>query len=220
MSHTITLLDRVQLTHDTAHYVFDKPKGYDFAPGQATDLALDHDGWEDEWRPFTFTSLPGADALAFTVKSYADHDGMTYRMAALTPGDTVRIKDPWGAIEDKGPGVFIAGGAGITPFLGILNKRAAEGSLDGCTLIFANDAPRDIILRPLWDGLDALDTTYVLSEDARDAKKGYIDGALLDDLIDDFSQNFYLCGPPKMEEAVAELLTARGVTEDRLIRES
>ncbi|MEL7092991.1 MAG: FAD-binding oxidoreductase [Pseudomonadota bacterium] len=220
MSHTITLLDRVQLTHDTAHYVFDKPEGYSFTPGQATDMALNRTGWEEEWRPFTFTSLPSAGALAFTVKSYADHDGMTYRMAALTPGDTVRIKDPWGAIEDKGPGVFIAGGAGITPFLGILNKRAAEGTLENSHLIFANTAPRDIILRPLWDALDGLQTTYVLSEDAGDARTGPIDGALLDDVVDDWSQNFYLCGPPKMEDAVADLLTARGVSQDRLIRES
>ena len=96
-------------------------------------VALDKDGWRDEQRPFTFTGLPDADRLEFVIKSYPSHDGVTEQIADLKPGDSVLIEDPWGAIEDKGPGTFIAGGAGITPFIAILRARhAREGSLAGC----------------------------------------------------------------------------------------
>ena len=101
MTHRITLLERVPLTPDTAQYVFDKPTGYTFQPGQATDLALDRDGWKDAWRPFTFTRLPDAAALAVTIKSYPDNDGVTRRIVDLRPRDTVRIKAPWGARTAK-----------------------------------------------------------------------------------------------------------------------
>ncbi|WP_299971113.1 FAD-binding oxidoreductase [uncultured Roseobacter sp.] len=220
MTHKITLLDRVQLTHDTHHYVFTKPDGYAFKPGQATDLAIDRDGWRDEQRPFTFTSAPEAAALSFVIKSYSDHDGVTKALSDLAPGQTVLIGDAWGAIDDKGPGVFIAGGAGITPFLGILKDRAREAKLDGSHLIFANEAPEDIILQPFWEGRPDLKTTFVVGKNAGPAhREGQIDAALLDDVVDDWEGRFYLCGPPKMEESVAELLAARGVSGGRLIRE-
>lgn len=221
MTHQIELLETVPLTPDTAHYIFSKPDGYDFQPGQATDLAIDRDGWRDEDRPFMFTSDPEAPVLSFVIKSYPDHDGVTKELPDLRPGDTVKIGNPWGAIEDKGPGVFIAGGAGITPFLGILRNRARRGELDGCHLIFANETPEDIILHPLWEGLDTLRVTYVVSEDARNGQReGRIDANFLDDVVDDWDGRFYVCGPPAMEEAVIDILQLRGVSDDRLIRES
>lgn len=219
MTHTITLQDVVPLTRDTRHYVFTKPDGYTFTPGQATELALDRDGWRDETRPFTFTSAPYADILTFTIKSYPDHDGVTKRLWSLVPGDTVRIDDPWGAIEDRGPGVFIAGGAGITPFINILQRRAEKGQLDGCTLIFANNTARDIILRPLWETAEGLRCVFVVSETSEDLPARRIDGALLDQEVQDWNQPFYVCGPPDMEDDIAELLSDRGVPKDRIVRE-
>lgn len=219
MTHTITLQNVVPLTRDTRHYVFTKPDGYTFTPGQATELALDRDGWRDETRPFTFTSAPDADILTFTIKSYPDHDGVTKRLWSLVPGDTVRIDDPWGAIEDRGPGVFIAGGAGITPFINILQRRAEKGQLDGCTLIFANNTARDIILRPLWENAEGLRCVFVVSETSEDLPARRIDGALLDQEVQDWNQPFYVCGPPDMEDDIAELLSDRGVPKDRIVRE-
>jgi len=221
MTHTIALLETVPLTPDTAHYIFSKPDGYAFKPGQATDLAIDRDGWREETRPFTFTSDPEAPILSFVIKTYPDHEGVTRELPDLKPGDTVEIGDPWGAIEDKGPGTFIAGGAGITPFLGILRDRARRGALQGCHLIFANEAPEDIILHPLWEGLEDLRTTYTVEKAAQEGQReGQIDAALLDDVIDDWNGPFYVCGPPAMEDAVIDILKARGVTDDRLIRET
>jgi predicted ferric reductase len=39
------------------------------------------------------------------------------------------IRDVWGAIEYKGEGVFIAGGAGVTPFIAILRQLQADDKL-------------------------------------------------------------------------------------------
>ena len=149
MPHELTLKIKEQLTPDTHRYVFTKPEGIAFKPGQATEMTLMKDGWRDEGRPFTFTSLPDEDALEFVIKSYPDHDGVTEQLAKLVPGDTVEIVEPFGAITDHGPGVFIAAGAGITPFVSILDKHAAKGAMD-CTLIFTNATEADIILREKW----------------------------------------------------------------------
>ena len=219
MTHQVTLLETTQLTSDTRIYVFTKPEQYGFEPGQATELALDQDGWRDEARPFTFVSDPAADVLSIVIKSYPDRDGVTKRLPLLQPGETVLIDEPWGAIQDKGRGVFIAGGAGITPFIGILRHRVRRGELSGSHLIFANKTWDDIILRPLWTAMDGLEASFVLSDDDSGDRKGRLDAEMLDDLVDDWSQTFYLCGPPDMEDAIAEALKARGVPGDRIVRE-
>lgn len=221
MTHKLTLQATEPVTHDVTRLVTDRPEGYEFTPGQATELALDRDGWRDEGRPFTFTSLPGSEHLEFTIKSYPDHDGVTEKIPSLQPGDSVLIGDAWGAIEDRGPGVFIAGGAGVTPFISILRTRLArEGSAEGSHLIFANKRERDIILRAEWDAMPGLRTTYVLSdEDAEGALHGRVDGDLLDAQVQDWEKVFYVCGPPEMVEDVSDLLQARGVSGERLVTE-
>ncbi|MDF0600320.1 flavodoxin reductase [Psychromarinibacter sp. C21-152] len=221
MTHKLTLQAIEPVTHNVNHLVFDRPAGYEFAPGQATDFALDRDGWREEQRPFTFCNLPGSDTLEFVIKSYPSHDGVTEQIAKLQPGDTVLIEDAWGAIEDKGPGTFIAGGAGITPFIAILRARLdREGTLDGSQLIFSNTEARDIILREEWERMPGLDTTFTLTgEDAPGLPHARIDAGFLDRTVKDWSGMFYVCGPDKMVEDIAGLLRDKDVPAARIVSE-
>ncbi|WP_172292742.1 flavodoxin reductase [Pseudoruegeria sp. HB172150] len=222
MTHTLTLQKIEPVTHNVNHLVFNRPDGYDFVPGQATDFALDKDGWRDEQRPFTFTNLPDSDTLEFTIKSYPSHNGVTEQIAKLTAGDTVLIEDAWGAIEDKGPGTFIAGGAGITPFIAILRAREKrEGTLEGCQLIFSNATEKDIILRGEWEKMPGLKTVFtVTEEDAPGLPKRKIDADFLEETVADWDGVFYVCGPDKMVEDIEQILKDKGVPEDRIVVEA
>ncbi|GMN13260.1 flavodoxin reductase [Altererythrobacter sp. MTPC7] len=221
MPHHLTLKSIRAVTHNVNELTFDRPDGYDFKPGQATDFALDRDGWRDEKRPFTFTSLPQAEHLQFTIKSYPLHDGVTEQIGQMEGGEKVVLEDPWGAIEDKGPGTIIAGGAGLTPFLSILRARQAkDGTLDGYRLIFSNSCEKDIILREELERMPGLRLDLLLSdEDTEGTYHGRVDAEYLDQVDLDLDGLFYLCGPPPMEEDVSTLLKAHGVASDRLVRE-
>ena len=162
--HAITIRSIEPVTHDVRRYRCDKPEGYSFRPGQATEVRLDRDGWRDEERPFTFTSLPDDEHLEFTIKSYPDHDGVTEQLGLARAGDRLIIGDAWGAITDNGPGTFIAGGAGVTPFIAILRQRLAEQALDGCHLIFSNLTERDIIMRSEFEAMPGLRTTFLVTD--------------------------------------------------------
>jgi ferredoxin-NADP reductase len=105
------------VTHDVKQYRFEKTQGYSFIPGQATEVSINKPGWKEEKRPFTFTCLPTKPYLEFTIKSYRDHKGVTNELDQLKLGDDLIIRDVWGAIQYKGEGYIIAGGAGITPLL-------------------------------------------------------------------------------------------------------
>ena len=209
-----------RVTHDVVRLTTEKPDGYRFEPGQATDVTLDKDGWREETRPFTFAALADADHLQFVIKVYNDHDGVTRQIGNLTAGDRLLIDEPWGAIKYKGPGVFIAGGAGITPFIAILRDLQAKGRLAGNRLIFSNKTERDIILRDEFEAMDGLDCLFTVTDQPDSAlARGLVDRDFLSRHVTDFSQDFYVCGPPKMVESVSEDLEALGAEPDSMVFE-
>lgn len=220
MTHTLTITSLSPVTHDTWHLVCDRPAGFDFEAGQATHMALDRDGWRDEDRPFTMTSQPEDEAVEFVIKSYPDHYGVTKQIPDLKPGDAFIAEDPAGAITDHGQGVFLAAGAGVTPFIPLLDKHAKEG-VTGDRLIFANKTDRDIILKDKWDAMDGLRATYVISDQPdTDHLKGQIDREMLQDLLDDLGQTFYICGPKPFVNAMRDALTDLSVPKDKMVIEN
>lgn len=209
MQVSVEILDVVRVTHNVRHYRIERPRGYRFTPGQASELSLDKQGWRDEKRPFTFTGLVDDETLEFTIKSYFDHPGMTNELWSAGPGDRLILREPWGTIRYSGAGVFIAGGAGVTPFIAILRHLNATGKMTGNTLIASNRTEEEIILRAEFEAMSGLEILWTLTGDARTSLlQERIDLDFLKRHVGDFDQNFYLCGPDAM---VADL---RGALQD------
>jgi ferredoxin-NADP reductase len=208
------------VTHDVKRFRLEKPTGYEFIPGQATEVSINIPKWKEEKRPFTFTSLNEDPYLEFTIKIYSDHDGVTNALGKLTPGDELIIGDVWGAISYQGPGYFIAGGAGITPFIAILRDLARQNKTDGNVLFFSNKTPEDIILK---DELRAIlgDKAVFITTHEKDAAYhfGKIDRDYLKNHVQDFSKHFYVCGPDKMITDMNELLVSLGAKADTVVFE-
>jgi ferredoxin-NADP reductase len=120
--HVVKILKTENVTHNVKRFTLAKPDNYVFTPGQATDIVINLPVWKTERRPFTFTGLNEWDHLEFTIKIYDDHKGVTNKLGTLHAGDELILHDIWGAIHYKGEGVFIAGGAGVTPFIAILRQ--------------------------------------------------------------------------------------------------
>jgi ferredoxin-NADP reductase len=131
MAHIIKINNIQNLTHNVKRFTCEKPANYSFVSGQATEVAINKSGWQTEKRPFTFTSLSQSPDLEFTIKIYKDHPGVTNELDSLKVGDELIVEDVWGTIAYNGPGYFIAGGAGITPFISILRQLKHNNELDG-----------------------------------------------------------------------------------------
>jgi propane monooxygenase reductase subunit len=204
----VQILKTEMVTHNVRHYRVEKPKNFHFSPGQATEVSVDKPGWTDQKRPFTFTSLPDEPTLEFTIKSYRDHPGVTNMLWGCEAGDHLLLRDVWGTIQYRGVGTFIAGGAGVTPFIAILRSLNARGGLRGNRLIVSNKTEKDIILRDEFEAMDGLDTLWTVTDDVRSGLlQERIDADFLRRHVADLNQNFYLCGPDAM---VADL---RGALE-------
>jgi len=222
MPHTLTITDIQEVTRDVHQIRFEKPDDYSFTPGQATEIAIDKDGWRDEKRPFTFTSLNSDPYLEFVIKIYPDHDGVTKQIGKLNTGDALIIDEPWGTIEYKGEGVFLAGGAGVTPFIAILRDLDKKGKIGENKLIFSNKTDQDIILKEEFENILGDQFVNAITNEPTDKHlflDGHIDKAFLEDQIDDFSQPFYVCGPQPFNEAMMKYLKELGADPDALIFE-
>jgi cytochrome-b5 reductase len=125
--------------------------------------------------------------------------------------------------------LLVAGGAGITPIYsltkGILSNPADKTRIQ---LLWGVNGTRDIVLKDELEALekqypDRLHVTYAVSgpEAKADApslgdeskwRKGYVDKSLLQEAIakcqkgtfgSEKGEKVFLCGPPKMEDAIA-----------------
>jgi ferredoxin-NADP reductase len=206
------------VTHNVKRFIVERPEGYEFTPGQATEMALPTA--PDDGHPFTFTGLEDDAVLEFTIKGYYDHNGMTRKLHKLVAGDELLIGPAWGAITYEGPGVFIAGGAGITPFIAILRSLRDAGKIKGNRLLFSNTTAADVIAEKEFR--DMLDDDFV-STLTRDEAAGHlhrrIDKDFVAEHIDDFSQHFYVCGPEQFVEDITNELKNLGARPDTVVIE-
>ena len=218
--HSVTLLMSEFVTRDVRRFVVNRPPGFSFEAGQGVELAIKRTPWQDEPRPFTPTSLVDDGVLEFTIKRYPDHEGVTRELHTLSPGAELLISEPFGTISYQGPGVFLAGGAGITPFIAILRERARASELDHHTLIFSNKTPADIICeKELRDYLGERCILTCTETSTPGYEQRRIDKAFLAEKIDDFDQHFYVCGPPGFMKAVNAALEDLGARPKSLVFE-
>lgn len=207
-------------THDVLRIQTERPEQYDFNPGQATELAINKEGWKNELRPFTFTSLPVLDHLEFVIKTYPSHKGMTNELLALKPGDELIIGKSWGTIGFKGEGTFIAGGAGVTPFIAIFRQLYFNRKIGENKLLFANKTKADIIYEAEFNKILGKNFVNILSDEKTDGYDyGFINEAFLKNNISNPKAYIYLCGPEVMMDIVEKQLLNLGIDSKLIVKE-
>jgi ferredoxin-NADP reductase len=215
--HIVKIISIEKVTHDVKRFRTWKPEGYKFIPGQATDVSINTADLKNKKRPFSFTGLNSDPFLEFIIKIYPSRKGITGELDKLHPGDELILRDVWGAINYRGKGIFIAGGAGITPFIAIIRDLHTKNQLDGNLLLYANKTRADIIMESELKTLMGGSLINILSEEQADGYHiGFISENFLKSHISDFKQKYYLCGPPPMMDAVKKLLAAAGVSENSI----
>lgn len=199
-------------------FVLEKPEDFQYTPGQSALISIDIPGWEDRIKPYTFTSLQHWDFLELIIKIYETSEGLTSQFSKLKPGDNLIVHDIFGTIKYKGPGVFIAGGTGITPFIAIFRALYHSGNLGDVALLYSNKTKDDIILHE--ELVKMLGPAYK-NVFTRDGVIGFrerrIDRKFLIETIGNFNARFYVCGPKLFTEEVCEALVSLGADPEYLV---
>lgn len=176
-------------------------------------------GYAEE-HPYTLSSAPGEQALRIAIKDLGD---ASRAIQSIAPGSEVRIEGPYGdffprhASADRE--LWIAGGIGITPFLGRLRDLAAtQQSLDARLVYCVQDQGRAHFREELESLVDrvpgfALTLHYFFRE-------GPLETGFLATHCPDFvARRTYICGPDPLLERARSMLQRAGVARDQIITE-
>lgn len=183
-------------------------------PGQYLRVGLDVDGVR-RWRSYSLTSAPGNADQTITITAKAVPDGIVSAHLAqkLRAGDLVHLDQACGdfLLPEIAPAkaLFITGGSGITPVIGML--RSGIDRLRDVVLIHSASAADDVIFGAELRALAAAGRLQLVERHTDDA--GRLDPAELDALIPDLAdRETWACGPAGLLDAIEDHWEARGLS--------
>lgn len=230
----------VKETPDTITIFFEQPEPYlDYKPGQFLTVILDVEGKEVR-RSYSLCTSPFMDPYpGITVKRVKEGLISNYLNDQLRPGKTIEVMKPLGNFttgfhsKNRNHFVMIAAGSGITPIMGILKSILINEPASKISLLYCNRSEDQIIFRNELDQLqekypDSLKVIHNLSQPnpSWEGHKGRLDAENLKSMLaSDFFPNaaavkYFVCGPEGLMKVVLETLTAMGISQDMVFKES
>lgn len=184
-------------------------------PGQYVRIGLDVHGVR-LWRSYSLTSAPGAADGLLTITARAIAGGLVSAHLAqeLRPGQLVQLDQALGdfVLPDPAPRkvLFITGGSGITPVMGML--RSGLDRLEDVVLVHSESSAGEVIfgteLRTMADA-----GRLRLVEQHTDVH-GRLDVTALATLVPDLAERqTWACGPAGLLDAIEEQWADLGLTE-------
>lgn len=174
---------------------------------------------EKGYHPFTIASGEHASDLQFYIKELGD---ATSSFDKLKPGQTVRVKGPYGGFtfDDKrfNKQLWIGAGIGITPFLSKARSLRSGRHRKEVELIYATGTKGEAFAAKELQAIEhqVSHFNYTLLNASQFGQKS------LEDLAEHFAgvhdYAIYICGPPGMLRAYAKQAKEMGL-EDRLYYE-
>ena len=221
---TVEVLANESVTHDMRHLVVQQIVGepIKFFPGQYMDLTVPTTG---EVRSYSMANTPNRDnRFEFVIKVYPDGAFSQYLANELKVGDRIEVEAPFGTCtlrESRTSDiVFVGGGAGMAPMLGLVRSLLEKESERKATFYYGARTRADLCfeseLKELEQQLPGFRYVPALSETA-DADWGGATGLITEVVRENEpaleGKDAYVCGPPPMVDAAIALLTQRGVRE-------
>jgi predicted ferric reductase len=195
-------------------------KGMKFKPGQFAWLTILRSPFSIREHPFSFSSSAlRPDRLTISIKELGDFTG---KIGEITPGTRAYLDGPYGAFSldnYQAPGyVFITGGVGITPIMGMLQTLADRSDQRPLWLFYGSKQWNEVTFREAIDALQEkllLTVVHVIEEPtaAWDGESGFINTELLARHLpaDRLRYEYFICGPPPMMNAVEQSLAQLGI---------
>ena len=217
----------IKRTYNVKSFRFERPRNLSYKPGQFMFIKIKINGQERQ-KHFTISSSPTEDFLEFT-KKLTGHE-FSNALDALKVGDWVRIRAPYGFFTFEGEHDkvgMLTGGIGITP-LRSMCKYVTDKKLSAkITLLYSNKTEQDIVFKDQFDEMHKqnknLKIIYTLTRQTKEWKDytGRIDKDIVKKEIPDYKDRFfYVCGPPKLVEAMENILKELEVPKDHIKEEN
>jgi ferredoxin-NADP reductase len=227
--YRVKLLNKKDVAEGTLAFMLEKPSGFDFKPGQSSDLTLlnpPETDAEGNVRTFSIVSAPSGNDLTFATRLRDTAFKRVLRNMAT--GTELKLEGPMGSFNlhknPAKPAVFLAGGIGITPFMSMVREAARQKDPHQIYLFYSNRRPEDTAFLAELTELSQQNRNFHLvgtmvemdkSKQSWSGERGYIDPTMLKRHLPSLSGPiYYIAGPPAMVAAMREMLVKSGVDED------
>lgn len=205
---TWTVTEVVKETPTTISFGVDA--SLDFQPGQ---FVLLRPSAELPWRAYSFSRAPG-QPLRLTVRRVPEGKVSTHLTTALTAGDRLEVKGPYGQFllpAEVARALFIAGGSGVTPFLSWLHALDGRGWPFPITFVIGNRSAEEQIHKAELDALTARSQGKLTCVHVTDDAQGPLTKPLLGSLLASAEAPSFIavCGPEPMMVNARELAAER-----------
>ncbi|MFC5675992.1 ferredoxin--NADP reductase [Aeromicrobium endophyticum] len=193
--------------------VFERPRGFDYEPGDWVDLAFA--GELRGGRTYSLSSSPTEPDLMITFKE--GQSEIKRALAAAVPGETMRItafgNDYEFQLDEHRDSVLIAGGVGVAPFRSML-KEMLDARRSGSVVLVYLNATDDFLFRDELDAwrseLPEARVEYLVTQGVKRKDRE----RLLRGVIPDDAHHYYVAGAEGMIESTEALLDTMGVDHD------
>jgi ferredoxin-NADP reductase len=204
--------------------VFDVDGWPGHLPGQHVDVRLTAEDGYTAQRSYSIASPPEDPRLHLLVEDLDGGEVSPYLTEEMRPGDTLELRGPiggyfvWSAAADvdtpaelRRPVQLVAGGAGVSPFLAMLDHSHRAGDPTPVRLLYSARSADDV----LGGDLLGTETTVTLTRGAPadwPGPTGRIDGDLLERWAFAPAERprVFVCGPTVFVETVAAGLVELG----------
>jgi ferredoxin-NADP reductase/ferredoxin len=198
-------------------------------PGQFLGLAVIPNGKVVN-RSYTIASSPTQpDYCEITVKHEDQGIVSSYLHQQVHVGELLQITAPSGKFTFTEPDgdsvVLIAGGVGVTPFMSIIRYLTDRSWKGDIYLFFTCKNKSSIIFREeleyLQERYPNLHVFIVLTRPEGPLKDTYLSGHITKEMLDEHvpeiaTRRIHICGPPKMIDAVSQMLNELDVPKENV----
>lgn len=223
------LKERKEIAKGTMAFLLEKPEGFEFKPGQAMEVKLENPPETDaegNSRAFSIASAPHEPYVMFATRMR--DTAMKNSLKKIPLGTELQVDGPWGDLKldtrATRPGVFLAGGIGITPFRSIVLDAAKNKLPHRLWLFYSNRRPEDAAFLEELERAEKENPNFKMIATMTEMEKssrpwrgktGFLDKKMLTEAIGDLSAPiYYIAGPGAMLNAMKKMLLEAGMNED------
>lgn len=226
------LQQKLQITQSEYDFIFPKPAGFAFIPGQYMEWTLSHPNPDSRGsrRYFTLASSPTEDNIRLGIKLYNNSSSYKKALQAMTEKTPIVASQLMGEFtlpkNSQQKCAFIAGGIGITPYRSMIKYLLDTHQSRPIILLYANKTEDEIMYKDVFDLAQqqlGMQSIYTLTDTTAiplgwNGLIGRIDATMIQTSIPDYNERlFYLSGPHSMVIAYEHVLKGLGIPSTQII---
>ncbi len=183
-----------------------------YVPGQFVYIGFQRDGYKKETHPFSIVSVPSDDHIELWIKPVGD---FTTDLIDLKEGDKALVYGPYGLLHEKifvkDSVVCIAGGIGVTPFLGMLREFVHKLPSTSFHLFYSVRSNSDIEDLTLESVLPVSKENMTYHLTVTETSPRLTGQDILKSTGNTKNTMYLLCGPSAMMKTIKQQLHAAGI---------